>query len=104
MLTLERIYLDRDNSIDVILMADGVAADLASVTRMTLAFGTTVIDSDDAESSAVFDWLEGGGKVVISLGDQEIAAGEYAARLVVYDPSHTSGLVWGDIDVLVDQG
>lgn len=102
MLALERIYLDRDNSIDVILMADGVVADLASVTRMTLTFGATVIDS--ATAAAAFDWSEGGGKVVISLGDQEIAAGEYAARLVVYDPSHTHGLVWGDIDVLVGQG
>ena len=102
MLSMERVYLDRDNSIDVILMADGSAADLSSVTRMTLSFGDTDVDS--AAAAGVFDWSVGGGLLTLQLGGQEIAVGRYDARLVVYDPGHSNGLVWGDIEIMVEGG
>ena len=100
MLTLERVYPGRDNSIDVRLMADGAAVDLASVTRMTLSFGDLTIDSEQA--AGVFDWGRGQGVVVIAPGGQAIPAGDYQARLVVYDDEHTQGIVWGDIGIRVE--
>lgn len=102
MLTLERVYLDRDNTIDLVLMADGVAADLAAVTRVTLSFGDTDVDS--ATAAGVFDWSGGSGLLTLQLGGQEIAVGRYDARLVVYDPTHANGIVWGDIEIMVEAG
>lgn len=102
MLSMERVYLDRDNTIDLVLMADGVAADLSAVTRMTIAFGDTDVDS--ATAASVFDWSGGSGLLTLQLGGQEIAVGRYDARLVVYDASHANGLVWGDIEILVEEG
>ena len=102
MLAIERVYLGRDNSIDVVLTANGAPVDLSSVTRMLIEFGSKAVDSQTA--SGVFDWSSGGGVVIIRLGGQEIAAGEYSARLVVYDPTNTHGIVWGDIMIMVEQG
>jgi hypothetical protein len=40
--------------------------------------------------------------VVIAPGGQAIPAGDYQARLVVYDDEHTQGIVWGDIGIRVE--
>lgn len=100
----ETIYLSRDNQIDLLLKSDSsgslAAQDLSSVTRMVLQIGTSAdpdseatVDSDvDADA---FGWDTGTtGKVILSLGDQEISAGTYLARLIVYDPTYTDGIVW----------
>lgn len=100
-MTMERIYLTRGNSINITLDADGTAVDLSSVTRMTLAVGSTTLDS--AIHSGVFDWTTSGasGILILTLGAQTIAAGDYEAQLTVYDATYTTGLVWGEIPLTV---
>lgn len=107
----ETVYSSRGNKIDLLLKSDSsgsmAAQDLSSVTRMVLQVGTSVdpdseatVDSDvDADA---FDWDTGTtGKVILSLGDQEITAGTYLARLIVYDPTYTSGVVWDHFQLVV---
>lgn len=96
----ETVYLGYDNTIDLILKADGVAVDLSSVTRITLDFDGTIVDSD--VSADAFDWNTGTtGKISLSLGQETISVGTYNVQLVVYDPDNTHGVVWGRIRVVV---
>ena len=98
----EIVYLGHDNTVDLLLKADGEAVDLSSVTRMTLDVDGTTIDSD--VSGDAFDWDTGTtGKVVLALGDEELSNGRYTARLVVYDPSNEDGIVWGDFKLVVKE-
>lgn len=99
----EIVYLGHDNSINVILKADGVAVALDDVTSMTLTFGTTLVSSDNGDDDPI-RWAKEGyedGEVRIFLGDQTITAAAYRAPLVVYDPTNTDGLVWGLIPMTV---
>ena len=99
----EIVYLAHDNWIDVILKADGVAVALTSVTRMTLTFGTKLIDSDNGDTDPI-RWIKAGyatGEVRLFLGAEAIAAGSYAAPLVVYDATNVEGIVWGLIPITV---
>jgi succinylglutamate desuccinylase len=109
----ETVYLDHDNTIDLLLKSDSsgslAAEDLSAVTRMVLEIGTdsdpdavATVDSDvDAD---VFDWTTGTtGKVIIGLGDQSLTAGTYFARLIVYDAEYTDGLVWGVFRLVVKE-
>lgn len=95
----EIVYLTHDNTIDTILTADGVAYDITNTTRMTLSFGSTLVDSD--LHSGVFDWTVGDGKLFLTLGAQTITAGTYTSELVVYDSVNTNGIVWGRMTILV---
>ena len=96
----ETVYLGHDNTVDLLLKEDGAAQDLSSVTRMTLAVGTVTVDSDD--DADAFDWDTGTtGKVVLDIGDQELVRGKHRAELVVYDPTHTNGVVWGEFYLIV---
>jgi hypothetical protein len=95
---VEYTYNSSDNTNDLLLKADGAAVDLSSVTRMILydVDGGWSIDESDSASDSVFDRDTGvTGKVIIALGDQGITAGRYRCRLKVYDPTNTSGIVWG---------
>ena len=99
----EHVYLGHDNTIDLLLTADGAAVDLSAVTRMTLELDATVIDSDPEESPDAFDWDTGTtGKLVLALGGETITAGTYEkATLTVYDPTNTDGIVWGQFNLVV---
>jgi len=99
----EIVYLGHENSIDLILKADGIAVALTSVTRMTLTLGTTLIDSENGGADPI-RWIQTGyatGEIRLFLGDQTISAGNYQAPLVVYDPTNTDGIVWGFIPITV---
>lgn len=94
----EIVYNDRDNTIDLLLKADGSAQDLSSVTRMVLkdTDGGFTIDSDTAPSA--FDWNTGTtGKVIMALGGQNLTAGTCICSLIVYDPTNDDGIHWGEI-------
>jgi hypothetical protein len=96
----EIVYLNRDNTNDLLLKADGSAQDLSSVTRMTLKLDSTTIDSDISPDA--FDWDTGvTGKLVLALGGESITEGEYTAKLTVYDPDNTQGIFWGYIKLVV---
>ena len=114
----EFIYLTNDNTIDLVLRSDRVVQDISLATRITLTFGSTVIDSDvvglgegqpfdntqtvSATEAALHPEVsEGDPKLVLDLGQQSIPAGDYDAELVVYDTTHTHGINWGTIPIKV---
>lgn len=100
----EIVYLGLDNSIDLILSADGAAVDLTDVTRMTLSFGTLLVDSDNGDTDPI-QWKKEGyatGEIRLFLGGQTIPVGTYSAPLILYDPTNTDGVVWGRISILVE--
>jgi hypothetical protein len=94
---IEKIYNGRDNTVDLLLKADGAAVDLAAVTRMQLVVGATTIDSQTHPT--YFDWSPTPavtGKLLLTLGAAGLSVGErQVAQLVVFDPSNPLGLVWG---------
>jgi hypothetical protein len=102
----EIVYLGADNSIDLILKADGVVQNIASLTKVELDFpdeyGVTTISGET--SGTPFDWETNAasGKLVISLGAETgISAGMtyYDVRLVIYDADNTNGIVWDTINL-----
>lgn len=102
----EIVYLNRDNTIDIILKADGTAADLSSVTKMELILDDTTISS--VSSSDAFDWSQHGAdteeadrKLILALGDEDIDVGSYDAQLIVYDVDNPDGIMWSYINIVV---
>ncbi len=92
----EYVYLGRDNSIDLLLKADGVAVDLASVTKITASFKGTLVSSTTPTTGAI-RWSGAGydtGEIRLFLGAQTIPAGKYSVPIIVYDPANTSGVQW----------
>lgn len=93
----EIVYNNRENTNDLLLMADGVAVDLSSVTRMQIIERNEAFTVDSQTASDAFDWSRATtGKVVLSLGGEGLNPGTYACRLITYDPSNPDGIVWGD--------
>jgi len=99
----EYVYLGRNNTVILQLKTGGLAQDLSAVTRMTLDFDGTIVDSD--VSGGAFDWSLGDGKVELALKDESITPGTYggddSVDLIVYDPSNTAGIVWGKVPMIV---
>jgi len=95
----EIVYLGRDNIISMIIKEDGVAVNLASVTKMQLVdtYGTVFVDSSVNQGS--FDWSEGAGVLHMTLGDAVVPAGVYAVYLIIFDPTNTNGIVWAGMRV-----
>jgi hypothetical protein len=103
-MAVEFVYLSHDNSIDLLLKADGVAYDLSDATTATLTLGGVTITSTNLSNSPI-RWNKVGydtGEIRLFLGDQSINVGTYQkAYLVIYDPNNTNGIVWGDIRITV---
>lgn len=104
----EYVYVGRDNTIDLLLKADGVVIALdTAVTRMDLKFsdriyGTQYLTSVDYPTA--FDWVTRGadGIVILKLGDIELTAGkDTKVELIVYDNVNTNGIVWGVVPIKV---
>lgn len=99
----EHVYPGRDNTIDLVLKADGEATNLDSVTKITALIGDTLIESEDHEAGPIM-WGNAGyetGEIRLDLGDQGIAAGRYAASITVYDVENTNGIFWGYVTIVV---
>jgi hypothetical protein len=97
--TFETVYLGHDNSIELLLKADGVSVSLAAVTVMKLTIGEVTIESDNGDSDPI-RWAKEGyasGEVRLFLGDQPLVSrgSAYDAWLTVYDASNADGIVWG---------
>ena len=100
----EIVYLDRDNTVDLLLKADGSAQDLSAVTRMVLADVGGKFTVDSAVSASAFDWDTGTtGKVIIDIGGEDLPAGVYTVRLILIDPTNSNGNVWGDFELTIVQ-
>ncbi|MEF3074124.1 hypothetical protein V2P20_03710 [Methylobacter sp. Wu1] len=94
----ETVYLGHDNTIELVLSVDGQAINRTLITRLQLAMGATVLDSDTAP--ALFD-LTRADRLVMELGGAGLAAGRHAAALIIYDAGDPNGLVWGDLVLVV---
>ena len=99
-MSIEYVYKDRDNTNDFILMADGIAVDLAGVTKMVLDFGSG-ISVDSSVTAGVFDWSGGSGGLILTLGEVSalVVGSRYRPELIVYDATNTNGVNWGQITV-----
>ena len=94
----EIIYLLRDNTIALSLSADNVALVHTNITRVQVTVGATLFDS--AVSSALFD-LTQADRLILKFGASGLTVGRYTATLVIFDVTHTLGLVWGQFVVVV---
>lgn len=97
----ERVYLARNNAIDLELREDGVAVDLSAVTRVRLELfdqadaDADPIVADSNDTPGILDLTDGAsGMLRLVLGAVLSSAGSYRARLVLYDDVNTDGLVW----------
>jgi hypothetical protein len=89
------IYNGRDNRMVIQILANGVAADLSSLSRITLVEGTTVrVDSalSGAGTGQAIDWAPGNGIIVCYLGHELIPVGMRHLEFVLYDTSSPNGL------------
>ena len=111
---LEVAYTGRNNVIDLELRDDSDgkmkpsaltdaergALSVPLITKIELVEGTTVRATSDA--TAYFDWSQGGGLLVISLGAAGLAARTYNCNLVIFDTLNTDGIVWGKMQLRVE--
>ena len=99
----EIVYLGRDNTIDLILSADGVVQSLTSVSRIDLIDVGCSFEITSEDYPGAFDWSTNpaAGVLILHLSDIDIPVGYYTCKLVVYDPTNTQGIVWGCINLLV---
>lgn len=101
----EIVYLGHDNSVDLLLKADGVAVDLAAVTAATITVGDVTISSDNEDTDPI-RWAKSGyttGEIRLFLGVESIVASTtvYPAYLVIYDAENPNGIVWGYVPIRV---
>lgn len=99
----EIVFLAHNNTIDLLLRADGVAQDLSAVTKITATFGATTITSEDHAAGSI-KWNNAGydtGEIRCDFGGQIIPPGQYYVYFVVYDPVNTDGVVWGKLAIEV---
>jgi hypothetical protein len=94
-------WLDRNNTIDIVLYEDGVLINHTLITRMLLVFDAVTIDSNT--SPAMFDFSSAQ-KVVFKPLTSTLAEGTYEVRVITYDVINTDGIVWGDGRITVMQG
>jgi hypothetical protein len=92
----ETVFNGRDNAVWVGLRVNKTLIDLDEVTRMQLLISGTVYDSDALGSgdSAVFDWTQGDGILILRLGNLGISSGFYNAELVVFSDDNPNGVLW----------
>ena len=96
----EVVYLGRDNTIDLLLKADGVLQDLSGVTHAALVFSGVTVSS--VARTGWFDWTSGTtGQLILKLGGTTISKGFYQAELIVYDSGNTKGVCWGKVPILI---
>jgi len=108
-MSVEIVYLGRDNTIDLLLKADGVAQSLEDVTKIDLILDdedeTTISDTDADAWPIKWAPSETGttGKIMLRLGGESgLSAGNYTATLVLYDPTNSNGVVWGTFPLRVE--
>ncbi len=100
---VETVYLGRDNTIDLLLKDEKGPVDLADVTKVDLVLSDTVTVSDSVPTDYPIQWSGTGatGKIIMQLGGEDIPAGSYRARLIIYDPSNPDGIVWDELGIVV---
>jgi len=88
----EMVYLGADNINELLISEDGQAVDFSGATRMLLKFegSETVVDSQLSNEFITWDSV---GRVILKLGELDIAPSKYPATLIVFDADHDDGQV-----------
>lgn len=99
----ETVYLYHDNSIDLILKADGTAVGTSAVTMITASFGTVLCKSTD-KAAGIIRWDQAGydtGEIRMFLGGAtSVVVDKYPeVPIVVYDATNPNGVVWGTVEI-----
>jgi len=104
---MEVLALDCDNTIDLLLKADGAVADLSAVTRIDAVFSSAVTVSSTNGTTGPIKWLPDEydtGEIRIDLSDSDesgLAVGLYYVKIIVFDATWTDGIYWGTVVVKV---
>ncbi len=109
----EKVYLGRDNCINLILLSDEVATPTDAVTKIGLKIGKEYILGETSQkSTGLIRWGMASyaiGEVRLYLGGSSsiLKTGRHRCSLIVYDPVSTAGIVWDDelrIQIMSDPG
>jgi hypothetical protein len=102
----ETVYINRDNSIDLILSSEvnGVktVTDLTAVTRVDVVATNNKFTVTSVGHPSWISWGTVNGKLTLTLGAAGIPKGKYEAQIILFDPAHPNGLVWTVIDLEVE--
>jgi hypothetical protein len=98
MILEELVYLSRDNIIELSLTVDGTPIDHTIINRVKIKVGSTVLDSNTAP--LLFD-MTNTNRLILKLATAGITAGRYNSELVIYDATHSNGLFWSELVVIV---
>lgn len=97
----------RDNEEDLVLLSDDVPVETSPITRWVIDLGSVQIDSD--QDVGAFAWPvtviyrgHDAPGVRITLGHLGLAPMQTRGKLILFDPDHPNGLVWGPIRVTID--
>lgn len=106
MSSTEIVWTGHDNTIDLILKADGTAVNLTPTTRITASFGKRLVNSlSTAGSLWPIKWKQAGydtGEIRLSLTTVALNPGSYDVPIITYAQGGSSnGLVWGTVRVKV---
>ena len=101
---VERVWLQHDNTINLVLKEDGSAIDTSGLTKITTTLGGITFKSTN-QAGDLIRWNQVGyetGEIRINLGDQNLSVGRHKATIVVYNASNPDGIVWGSLTVRVE--
>ena len=103
----EKLYLERENTIDLILKADDVPIGTSAITQIDAVFGTVTVTSSDKANGEI-KWDQPGydtGEIRLDCGANASlktqGGGTWDVPIVVYDGVNPLGIDWGVIRVEV---
>ena len=94
----EIIYTGRDNEIIFSLSTDGNPINHSLITRCQVKVGATMIDSQTSPN--LFSMVNAD-RIILTLGLTTIPAGDYTAKLYIFDLDNIEGVAWGEFEVTV---
>lgn len=103
----EKLYLERENTIDLILLADDVPIATSAITKINAVIGTvTVSSTDKANGEIKWDQAEfETGEIRLDCGENASlktqGAGTWDVPIIVFDGVNPLGIDWGVVRVEV---
>jgi hypothetical protein len=94
----EIIYTGRNNEIIFSLSTNGNPINHSLITRCQVKVGATMIDSQTSPN--LFSMVNAD-RIILALGLTTIPAGDYTAKLYIFDLDNIEGVAWGEFDVTV---
>ena len=94
----EIVYKNRDNTIQLSLTTNGTAITHTSIRKCQVKVKNTVIDS--SINPSYFDFTNAD-RLILKLGDAGLTAGQYTAKLYIFDSTSVEGLFWKEFSLTV---